>query len=148
MAEVFKLPVKVGDNVIDMDFHCGTYATEKTIETLGISLSNIMGVLDSNFSSTIRHFIYFSAMDAQKLKTPKGEPLDFDHDIDDTYIWLDHWGGGSTPYIGIFTRKLLHSIYGVIAGEKMARILVDGETPERVLTEEKKSQEVSQSKKK
>ena len=126
MAEVFKLKV----NGQDMDFHCGTYATEKSLEGLGITLSAFIPALDSNFSSTIRHFIYFSAYDAQRLKTPKGQAVDFPYEIDDTYQRLEEWGGGNTPTIGTFTRKLLICVLGDIAGERMARVLVDGEAVE------------------
>ena len=37
MAEVFKLPV----NGQPMDFFCGTYAVEKTLEDMGISVTEI-----------------------------------------------------------------------------------------------------------
>lgn len=126
MAEIFKLPV--GET--QMDFHCGTFATEKALEGLGITLSGFIPALDSNFSSTIRHFIYYSAYDAQRLKTPKGHAVDFQYEIDDTYQWLEQWGGGNTPIIGDFTRKLLICVLGDIAGERMARVLVDGESLE------------------
>lgn len=136
MAEIFKLPV----DGKDMDFHCGTFATEKALEGLGIKLSGFIQALDSNFSSTIRHFIYFSAYDAQRLKTPKGEAVDFPYDIEDTYKWLEDWGGGNTPTVGTFTRKLLICVLGDQAGEKMAKILVDGEDPEFVKEPVKKKQ--------
>lgn len=136
MAKVFKLPV----DGKDMDFHCGTYATEKALEGLGIKLSGFIQALDSNFSSTIRHFIYFSAYDAQRLKTPKGEAVNFPYDIDDTYKWLEEWGGGNTPIIGKFTRNLLICVLGDIAGERMAKILVDGEDPETMDVEKKSPQ--------
>jgi hypothetical protein len=123
MAEVFKLLV----DEKEMDFHCGTYATEKSLEGLGITLSGFIPALDTNFSSTIRHFIYFSAYDAQRLKTPKGHAVDFPYDVEDTFLWLEQWGGGNTPIIGTFTRKLLICVLGDIAGERIARVLVDGE---------------------
>lgn len=123
MAEIFKLPV----DGKDMDFHCGTFATEKALEDLGITLSGFIPALDTRFSSTIRHFIFYSAMDAQKQKTEKGHPIDFPYDIEaDTYRWLDQWGGGNTPIIGDFTRKLLICVLGDQAGERMAKVLVDG----------------------
>lgn len=126
MAEIFKLPVDGND----MDFHCGTYATEKTLETLGISLSSLLVAFDQRFSSTIRHFIYFSAYDAQRLKTPKGHSVEFKYDLDDTYQWLEQWGGGNTKHTETFTRKLLNCIYGEEAGERMASFIIDGVVPE------------------
>lgn len=132
MAEIFKLPV----DGKDMDFHCGTYATEKTLETLGISLSGLMMAFDNRFSSTIRHFIYFSAYDAQRLKTQKGHTVEFPYDLDDTYQWLEQWGGGNTRHTETFTRKLLHCIYGEEGGKRMSDLLIDGVIPEE---SEKKS---------
>ena len=132
MAEIFKLPV----DGKDMDFHCGTFATEKTLETLGISLSGLIVAFDTRFSSTIRHFIYFSAYDAQRLKTLKGQAVDFPFELDDTYQWLEQWGGGNTKHTETFTRKLLNCIYGEEAGKRMASFLIDGEVEE---PEQKKS---------
>ena len=119
-----------------MDFHCGTFATEKTLETLGISLSGLIVAFDTQFSSTIRHFIYYSAYDAQRLKTPKGSPVDFPHELDDTYQWLEQWGGGNTKHTETFTRKLLNCVYGEEAGKRMASFLIDGQVEE---PEQKKS---------
>lgn len=143
MAEIFKLPV----DGKDMDFHCGTFATEKSLEGLGIKLSGFIQALDSNFSSTIRHFIYFSAYDAERLKTPKGEAINFPYDLDATYEWLEQWGGGNTPIVGTFTRKLLVCVLGDIAGERMAKILVDGIDPEDIDDEKKSPQKKSAKKK-
>lgn len=128
MAEIFKLPV----DGRDMDFHCGTYATEKTLETLGISLSGLLVAFEVKFSSTIRHFIYFSAYDAQRLKTPKGHPVDFPHDLEDTYQWLEEWGGGNTKTTETFTRQLLKCIYGEEGGKRMAMLLIEGKTIEEI----------------
>lgn len=141
MAEVFKLPVKVMSNgketIIDMDFHCGTYATEKTLETLGISISGILAALDNGFSITVRHFIYFAAMDAQKLKTPKGQAIDFPYELDDVYLWMDEWGGAISENTSIFLRKMFHAVYGKEAGEALARVLVDGEKIDDIVDEKK-----------
>jgi len=132
MAEIFKLPVRTGvdssGNPIfsDMDFHCGTYATEKTLETMGILLSDIGNALDQKFVPTIRHFIYFSAKDAQRLKTEKGQAIDFPYDPDDVYDWLDEWGGGNSEKVGEFTAKLLSALGGTQEG-----------------TEQKKSKEIA-----
>ena len=117
MAEVFKLPV----NCQDMDFHCGTYATEKTLEAMGISLSEIGNSLDQKFVPTIRHFIYFSAKDAQRLKTPKGQAIDFPYDPEDVYDWLDEWGGGNSPKVAEFTAKLLAALFGTSDGEEQKK---------------------------
>ena len=117
MAEVFKLPV----NGQDMDFHCGTYATEKTLEAMGISLSEIGNSLDQKFVPTIRHFIYFSAKDAQRLKTPKGQAIDFPYDPEDVYDWLDSWGGGNSPKVAEFTDKLLAALFGTADGEEQKK---------------------------
>lgn len=117
MAEVFKLPV----NGQDMDFHCGTYATEKTLEAMGISLSEIGNSLDQKFVPTIRHFIYFSAKDAQRLKTPKGQAIDFPYDPEDVYDWLDSWGGGNSPKVAEFTAKLLSALFGTADGEEQKK---------------------------
>lgn len=117
MAEVFKLPV----NGQDMDFHCGTYATEKTLEAMGISLSEIGNSLDQKFVPTIRHFIYFSAKDAQRLKTPKGQAIDFHYDPEDVYDWLDEWGGGNSPKVADFTAKLLAALFGTDEGEEQKK---------------------------
>lgn len=108
MAEVFKLRV----NGTDMDFHCGTYATEKTLEAMGISITSIQEALDSKFVPTIRHFIYYSAKDAQRLKTPKGEAIDFPYDEDDVYKWLDDWGGGNSKIVAQFTSNLIKALFG------------------------------------
>ncbi|MFA5243712.1 MAG: hypothetical protein WC380_00290 [Pedobacter sp.] len=108
MAEIFKIPV----NGKDMDFHCGTYATEKTLEAMGISLSDIGESLDKKFVPTIRHFIYFSAKDAQRLKTEKGQAIDFPYEPDNVYDWLDEWGGGNSPKVAEFTAKLLVALFG------------------------------------
>jgi hypothetical protein len=108
MAEIFKIPVKGKD----MDFHCGTYATEKTLEAMGISLSDIGESLDKKFVPTIRHFIYFSAKDAQRLKTEKGQAIEFPYDPDDVYDWLDDWGGGDSVKVAEFTAKLLVALFG------------------------------------
>lgn len=132
MAEIFRLPV----DGKEMDFHCGVYATEKTLETLGISLSWLIVAFDTRFSSTIRHFIYFSAYDAQRLKTQKGQAVDFNYELDDTYKWLEEWGGGNTKHTETFTRKLLTCIYGDEGGKRMAAFLIDGIAEE---TEQKKS---------
>ncbi len=126
MAEIFKLPV----DGKDMDFHCGTYATEKTLEAMGISLSSVQEALDTKFVPTIRHFIYFSAKDAQRLKTPKGEMIDFQYEPDDVYDWLDNWGGGNSIRVAEFTRELMRALFG------------------NAIEEEKKSPVVKQSKKK
>lgn len=141
MAEVFKLPVKVSlneeESIIDMDFHCGTYATEKTLETLGIGISGILAALDSNFSSTVRHFIYFSAMDAQKLKTKRGEVIDFPYELDDVYLWMDEWGGAISENSSIFLRNMFHAIYGKEAGEALARTILDNEPIDAIIDEKK-----------
>jgi len=141
MAEVFKLPVKVikdeKETIIDMDFHCGTYATEKTLEALGIGISGILASLDSGFSVTVRHFIYFAAKDAQKLKTPKGEAIDFPYELDDVYLWMDEWGGAISENTSIFLRKMFHAVYGNEAGEALARVIVDNEPIEPIVEEKK-----------
>jgi len=138
MAEVFKLIVD-GKN---MDFHCGTFATEKTLETLGIPLSALLHAFDTRFSSTIRHFIYFSAYDAERLKTPKGQAVNFSYDLDDTYQWLEEWGGGNTKQTEDFTRQLLFCVYGEEAGNKLAQLLIEGKTVEEITSQDnqKKSQ--------
>ena len=118
MAEVFKLPVRTGFDlsgnpvIVDMDFFCGTYAVEKTLEAMGINLSDVGNSLDSKFVPTIRHFIYFSAKDAQRLKTAKGTAIDFPYDPDDVYDWLDEWGGGNSQNVVVFTGKLLAALFG------------------------------------
>ena len=114
MAEIFKLPV----DGKDMDFHCGTYATEKTLEAMGISISKIQEALDTQFVPTIRHFIYFSAKDAQRLKTPKGEAIDFPYEPDDVYEWLDSWGGGNSERVAEFTKELMRALFGTEIEEK------------------------------
>jgi hypothetical protein len=108
MAEIFKLPV----DGKQMDFHCGTYAVEKTLEAMGINLSDVGNALDQKFVPTIRHFIYFSAKDAQRLKTAKGEAIDFPYEPDDVYEWLDSWGGGNSAKVAEFTGKLLSALFG------------------------------------
>jgi len=108
MAEVFKLPV----NGQDMDFFCGTYAVEKTLEDMGISVTEIEQSINNKFIPTIRHFIYYSAKNAQKLKTPKGEAINFPYDIDDVYDWLDQWGGGNSVNVALFVRELLVALFG------------------------------------
>lgn len=114
MADIFKLPV----DGKDMDFFCGTYAVEKTLEAMNISITDIQESLASKFIPTIRHFIYFSAMNAQKLKTAKGEALDFPYDTDDVYNWLDGWGGGNSANVTLFTSKLLSALFGTIQEEE------------------------------
>jgi hypothetical protein len=114
MADVFKLPV----NGQDMDFFCGTYAVEKTLEAMGINLSDVGNSLDSKFVPTIRHFIYFSAKDAQRLKTAKGTAIDFPYEPDDVYDWLDEWGGGNSKNVVEFTAKLLAALFGTDSGEE------------------------------
>jgi hypothetical protein len=114
MAEVFKLPV----NGQDMDFHCGTYAVEKTLEAMGINLSDVGNSLDQKFVPTIRHFIYFSAKDAQRLKTAKGMAIDFPYEPDDVYDWLDEWGGGNSKNVVEFTAKLLAALFGTETSEE------------------------------
>lgn len=108
MAEVFKLPV----NGQDMDFFCGTFAVEKTLEVMGISVTDIENSISEKFIPTIRHFIYFSAMNAERLKTPKGTAMNFPYDPEDVYDWLDAWGGGNSENVVIFTRNLLTALYG------------------------------------
>lgn len=108
MAEVFKLPV----NGQDMDFFCGTYAVEKTLEDMGISVTDIEQSISNKFIPTIRHFIYYSAKNAQKLKTAKGEAINFPYDLDDVYDWLDQWGGGNSANTALFVRELLVSLFG------------------------------------
>jgi hypothetical protein len=141
MAEVFKLPVKVINNgeesIIDMNFHCGTYATEKTFKSLGIGFNGFLVALDENFSEAIRTFVYFAAMDAQKLKTPKGEAIDFPYDLEDVYLWMDEWGGAISENTSIFLRKMFHSVYGKEAGEALAKVIVDGQSIEEVVEEKK-----------
>jgi hypothetical protein len=108
MAEIFKLPV----DGKQMDFHCGTYAVEKTLDAMGINLSDVGNALDQKFVPTIRHFIYFSAKDAQRLKTEKGQAIDFPYEPDDVYYWLDSWGGGNSSNVAEFTNKLLAALFG------------------------------------
>lgn len=108
MADVFKLPV----NGTDMDFFCGTYAVEKTLDAMNINITDIQDSLNQKFIPTIRHFIYFSAMNAQKLKTEKGHAIDFPYDAEDVYDWIDSWGGGNSASIGLFTTKLLAALFG------------------------------------
>lgn len=118
MAEVFKLPVRTGFDIsgnpviIDMDFFCGTFAVEKTLEVMGISVIDIENSISEKFIPTIRHFIYFSAMNAERLKTPKGTAMNFPYDPEDVYDWLDAWGGGNSENVVIFTRNLLTALYG------------------------------------
>lgn len=137
MGEVFKLPIQHRGEVKEINFHCGTFATEKTLETLGIKLSELLQAFDERFSSTIRHFIYFSAYDAEKQKTPRGEPVNFPYDLDDVYEWMDYWGGGNAKTTETFTRKLLISLYGEDAAGKLAGVSSDGDHVEE---SEKKSQ--------
>lgn len=108
MAEVFKLPV----NGQDMDFFCGTFAVEKTLEVMGISVTDIENSISEKFIPTIRHFIYFSAMNAERLKTPKGKAMNFPYDLDDVYDWLDAWGGGNSPNTALFVRELMIALFG------------------------------------
>ena len=123
MADIFKLQVNGGE----MDFHCGTYATEKTLESIGISLSEIGSALDQKFVPTIRHFIYFSAKDAQRLKTAKGEAINFPYEPDDVYDWLDAWGGGNSAITAQFTSNLLAALFGTATDseEKKSLLKVD-----------------------
>ena len=108
MAEIFKLPV----NGQDMDFFCGTYAVEKTLEDMGINITDIEQSISNKFIPTIRHFIYYAAKNAQKLKTPKGEAINFPYDLDDVYDWLDEWGGGNSANVTLFVRELLAALFG------------------------------------
>jgi len=108
MAEVFKLPV----NNQEMDFFCGTYAVEKTLEDMGISVTEIEQSISAKFIPTIRHFIYYSAKNAQKLKTPKGEAINFPYELDDVYDWLDEWGGGNSANAALFTHNLIYALFG------------------------------------
>lgn len=116
MAEVFKLPVKVITNgvesVIDMDFFCGTYAVEKTLEDMGISVTEIEQSISAKFIPTIRHFIYYSALNAERLKTPKGHAVNFPYELDDVYDWLDEWGGGNSANTALFVRELMVALFG------------------------------------
>lgn len=108
MAEVFKLPV----NGQDMDFFCGTFAVEKTLEVMGISVTDIENSISEKFIPTIRHFIYFSAMNAERLKTPKGTAMNFPYELDDVYDWLDEWGGGNSANMALFVRELMVALFG------------------------------------
>jgi len=108
MAEVFKLLV----NDQEMDFFCGTYAVEKTLEDMGISVTDIEQSISNKFIPTIRHFIYYSAKNAQKLKTPKGEAINFPYELDDVYDWLDAWGGGNSQNVTLFVKELLVALFG------------------------------------
>jgi hypothetical protein len=141
MAEVFKLPVKVVNNgeesIIEMNFHCGTYATEKTFKSLGIGYKAFLVALDENFSEVIRTFVFFAAMDAQKLKTQKGEAIDFPYELDDVYLWMDEWGGAISENTSIFLRKMFHSVFGKEAGEALAKVIVDGQNIEDIVDEKK-----------
>ena len=109
MADVFKLPV----NGQEMDFFCGTFAVEKTLEAMEINIADIQDSISKRFVPTIRHFVYFSAMNAQKLKTSKGHSLDFNYELDDVYDWMDEWGGGNSANVVLFTSKLLAALFGV-----------------------------------
>lgn len=108
MADVFKLLV----NGQDMDFFCGTYAVEKTLEDMGISVTEIEQSISSKFIPTIRHFIYYSALNAERLKTAKGHSVNFPYDLDDVYDWLDQWGGGNSENTALFVRHLLVALFG------------------------------------
>lgn len=108
MAEVFKLPV----NGQEMDFFCGTYAVEKTLEDMGISVTEIEQSISAKFIPTIRHFIYYSALNAERLKTPKGHAINFPYELDDVYDWLDSWGGGNSANTALFVRELMVALFG------------------------------------
>jgi hypothetical protein len=118
MAEVFKLPVRTGFDlsgnpvIVDMDFFCGTFAVEKTLEDMGISVTEIEQSISAKFIPTIRHFIYYSAMNAERLKTPKGHALNFPYELDDVYDWLDSWGGGNSTNCALFVRELMVALFG------------------------------------
>lgn len=108
MAEVFKLPI----NGQDMDFFCGTYAVEKTLEDMGISVTEIEQSISAKFIPTIRHFIYYSALNAERLKTTKGHAVNFHYELEDVYDWLDSWGGGNSANCALFVRELMVALFG------------------------------------
>ena len=94
-----------------MDFFCGTYCLEKTLEAMQISLTDLHQELNSKFIPTIRHFIYFAAKDAQRLKTERGQAIDFPYEPDDVYSWIDAWGVNGKE-VGGFTIRLYKSLLG------------------------------------